>query len=142
MLNQTLKTELFKLIGETSLTWVKVLLLALSMRGRSHTVTGLSPHEVLTGHPTRMTNTPFLKNRVSLQGMEEDMVEICVTLNSVFKRLFPRVKVSLPNLAGGAEHYFNPGDFVVVKDFRRESWKDLYWRVPYQALLTTSTVET
>ena len=75
--------KLFKLIGEASLTWVKVLPLALSMRGRSHTVTGLSPHEVLTGHPMRMTNTPFLKNRVSLQGMEEDMVENCVTLNSV-----------------------------------------------------------
>lgn len=49
------------------------------------------------------------------------MVEYCVTLNSILKTLFPRVKASLPDLAGGTEHCFNPGDFVVVKDFRRKS---------------------
>lgn len=63
---QFLKMELVKLIGETSLTWEEGLPLAL-MRGRTHTVTGLSPHEVLTDRPMRMTNTPFPQKRLSLQ---------------------------------------------------------------------------
>jgi hypothetical protein len=63
--------------------------------------------------------------------MEDDMVEYCVTLNSVLKAL----------LAGGAEHCLNPGDFVVVKDFRRKSCKVPRWRGPYQVLLTNPTAD-
>lgn len=84
---------------------------------------------MLTGRPMRMTDVPLAQNRLSLQGMEEDMVEHCATHNSVPKTLFPQVKAFLPDLKGGSEHCLNPDYFVVVKD----------WRGPYQVLLTTPT---
>ncbi|KAI3366925.1 hypothetical protein L3Q82_009570 [Scortum barcoo] len=33
----------------------------------------------------------------------------------------------------------NPGDFVVVKDFRRKHWQAKRWHGPFQILLTTHT---
>ena len=81
----------------------------------------------------------FPQNRLTLQGMEEDMVAYCVSLNNVLKTLVPRVKASLPNQSGGTEHCLRPGEFLGVKGYRRKSWKDPHWRGPYQILLTNPT---
>ncbi|XP_058879804.1 protein NYNRIN-like [Acipenser ruthenus] len=138
--NQTIKTKLTKLMAETWLSWVTVLPLALMyMRGRTHSTTGLAPHEVLTGRPMRMLNTPFPQNRLTLMGCEDEMVKYCASLNNVLKSIFPRVKAALPELKEGALHNLLLGDWVIIKDLRRKHWYQQRWTGPFQVLLTTQT---
>uniref|UniRef100_A0A8C9XJU6 Murine leukemia virus integrase C-terminal domain-containing protein n=1 Tax=Sander lucioperca TaxID=283035 RepID=A0A8C9XJU6_SANLU len=49
------------------------------------------------------------------------------------------VSAALPQPAEGPLHQLQPGDFVVVKDFRRKNWQSKRWQGPYQILLTTHT---
>ncbi|XP_010775560.1 coiled-coil domain-containing protein 113-like [Notothenia coriiceps] len=50
-----------------------------------------------------------------------------------------QVAAALPTPATGPLHHLQPGDFVLVKDFRRKSWKSNRWKGPYQMLLVTQT---
>ncbi|XP_062421340.1 uncharacterized protein LOC119202433 isoform X3 [Pungitius pungitius] len=49
------------------------------------------------------------------------------------------VAAALPKPAEGPLHKLKPGDFVVVKDFRRKNWKARRWQGPFQILLVTQT---
>jgi hypothetical protein len=87
----------------------------------------------------RMTNPPFPQNKLTLQR-NADKVAYCISLSNILKTLFPQVKASLLNLSGGTEHYLCSGNFMLVKDYRRKSWKDSHWRGPYQVLMTAVKV--
>ncbi|KAL1261327.1 hypothetical protein QQF64_006592 [Cirrhinus molitorella] len=50
-----------------------------------------------------------------------------------------QVKDALPKPAEGVLHDIRPGDFVVIKDFRRKHWKSRRCNGPFQVLLITHT---
>nr|XP_040024962.1 uncharacterized protein LOC120812815 [Gasterosteus aculeatus aculeatus]XP_040024964.1 uncharacterized protein LOC120812817 [Gasterosteus aculeatus aculeatus] len=56
-----------------------------------------------------------------------------------FVELSRKVAAALPKPAEGPLHKLKPGDFVVVKDFRRKNWKARRWQGPFQILLVTQT---
>ncbi|KAJ8342270.1 hypothetical protein SKAU_G00321980, partial [Synaphobranchus kaupii] len=41
----------------------------------------------------------------------------------------PQVKAALPEPASGPLHDLQPGDWVVMKDFRRKKWHQTRWRL-------------
>ena len=138
--NQTLKGKLTKLMAETNLSWVQVLPLALMyMRGRTNATLGLSPYEILMGRPMRMTNMPFPQNKMTLMNIDDEMIKYCLALNNVLKSIYPRVKAALPDPKEGQLHDLEPGDWVVVKDLRRQYWYQPRWLGPFQVLLITPT---
>lgn len=49
------------------------------------------------------------------------------------------VQAALPQPAEGPFHSIQPGDFVVMKDLCRKSWKALRWPCPFHVLLVTHT---
>ncbi len=56
----------------------KVLPIALMfMRGCPPKAVGLSPYEICTGCLMQMINTPFPQNRLTLTGLDDDMVRYC-----------------------------------------------------------------
>ena len=138
--NQSLKGKLTKLQAETNLSWIQVLPLALMyMRGRTNATLGLSPYEILMGRPMRMTNMPFPQNKMTLMNIDDDMIKYCIALNSVLKSIYPKVKAALPDPTAGQLHDLEPGDWVVVKDLRRQHWYQPRWLGPFQVLLITPT---
>lgn len=50
-----------------------------------------------------------------------------------------QVKAAQGKVAETPLHDLKPGDFVVVRDLRRKSWKAKRWLGPFQVLLTTHT---
>ncbi|XP_043089997.1 uncharacterized protein LOC122340438 [Puntigrus tetrazona] len=59
--------------------------------------------------------------------------------NEAIDQISQQVKDALPKPAEGFLHDIRPGDFVVVKDFRRKHWKSRRWNGPFQVLLITHT---
>ncbi|XP_044079093.1 uncharacterized protein LOC122888553 [Siniperca chuatsi] len=49
------------------------------------------------------------------------------------------MKEAIPKAAERKLHDLEPGDWIVVKDFRRKNWRARRWNGPYQILLTTET---
>ncbi|XP_044056290.1 uncharacterized protein LOC122878039 [Siniperca chuatsi] len=50
-----------------------------------------------------------------------------------------QVKEAIPKAAERKLHDLEPGDWIVVKDFRRKNWWACRWNGPYWILLTTET---
>ncbi|TWW66943.1 hypothetical protein D4764_20G0009750 [Takifugu flavidus] len=50
-----------------------------------------------------------------------------------------QVKAALPTPAEEQLHNLKPGDYVVLKDFRRTRWNQKRWQGPFQILLVTQT---
>ena len=138
--NSSLKSKINKLIAETQLNWVQVLPIALMyLRGRPHRLTGLSPHEVLMGRPMRMTNMPLPDTKLTLMHCEDNMIKYCIALNKVLREFFPRLQAVFPDSKTGYLHDIQPGDWVVVRNFRKAKWSDRRWLGPYMVVLSTTT---
>ncbi len=50
-----------------------------------------------------------------------------------------QVKAAQGKVAETFLHEVRPGDFVVIRDHRRKSWKSKRWLGPFQVLLVTHT---
>ncbi len=70
----------------------------------------------------------------STELCEHDMLSYCKEMSSLLSNVSVQVKVAVTPL-----HDIKPGDFVVVRDLRRKSWKAKRWLGPFQVLLTTHT---
>ncbi|XP_060786601.1 uncharacterized protein LOC132892291 [Neoarius graeffei] len=138
--NGSLKNKLSKACAETGLGWTKVLPVALTqMRMQTRPKHGLSPFEILFG---RVPNTGIGLAQGTLPDTtlcDDAMLNYCATLSSALKSIHKQVKEALPKPAEGPLHDLQPGDWIVVKDFRRTKWNKPRWNGPFQVLLTTPT---
>ena len=138
--NGTLKTKLAKCCADTGLAWTKALPIVLMyMRMRKRTRSNLSPFEILFATPPHVGVDAPKAPLPSTALCENDMLTYCVQLSSALSDIRRQVSAALPKEATGPLHKLQPGDFVVVKDFRRKSWKAKRWQGPFQILLITHT---
>ncbi|XP_066530174.1 uncharacterized protein [Hoplias malabaricus] len=131
-MNGTLKNGLAKMHQDTGLSWVKCLPLVLwQIRTRPQPKTGLSAFEIVFGRPPNIGVGPPLQDQVLLS---DTLVAYCSKLYTILSDIYPQVKAVLPSPADQFLHDFKPGDWVLIKDLRRQHWKDTRWRGPYQML--------
>ncbi len=138
--NQTIKNKLAKCCEETGLTWLKALPIVLMyMRMRKRVKTNLSPFEILFGRP------PFMGIEGGKQGLpstdvcKNDMLNYCKEVSCLLSNISVQVKAAQGKVAERFLHEVRPGDFVVIRDHRRKSWKSKRWLEPFQVLLVTHT---
>lgn len=110
------------------------------MRMRKRTRSNLSPYEILFATPPHIGAglSPSPLPATDLCDMH-DMLSYCSNLTNALSDIRKQVTSSLPHPVTEPLHDPRPGDFVVVKDFRRKNWRSLRWQGPYQVLLTTHT---
>ncbi|KAF7641762.1 hypothetical protein LDENG_00272810 [Lucifuga dentata] len=67
------------------------------------------------------------------------MLQYCKSLSACLSSLHSQVKAAFPVPKEGYLHDLKPGDWVVIRDYRRKSWHSPRWLGPFQILLTTET---
>ncbi|TWW59191.1 hypothetical protein D4764_06G0007210 [Takifugu flavidus] len=70
---------------------------------------------------------------------ESSVLTYCRNLTKSLSEIRARVKAALPSPADQQLHPLHPGDYVVIKDFRRTRWNQKRWQGPFQILLVTQT---
>ena len=137
--NGTIKAKLLKCCEETGLPWPKALPIVLMyMRMRRRARANLSPFEILFAAPPNVgTGPPGSLPSTTL--CEDAMLTYCCKLSSQLSDIRTQVKEALPTPAAEPLHRLEPGDFVLIKDFRRKHWRSNRWQGPFQVLLTTHT---
>ncbi len=135
--NQTIKNKLAKCCEETGLTWLKALPIVLMyIRMRKRVKTNLSPFEILFGRPPFMGIEGGKQRLPSTDVCENDVELLQRNVLSVVK-YFCAGKSCQGKVAETFLHEVRPGDFVVIRDNRRKSWKSKRWLGPFQVLLVT-----
>lgn len=138
--NGTLKNKLAKCCEETGLAWTKALpVVLLQMRARVRQKNQLSPYEVLFGRPPNTGIGPERGPLLTTVACENDMLEYCSSLLKSLSQIHGQVKEALPKQAEGLLHDLKPGDWVVVREAKRKTWKSPRWVGPFQILLITHT---
>ncbi len=138
--NQTIKNKLAKCCEETGLTWLKALPIVLMyMRMRKRVKINLSPFEILFGRPPFMGMEGGKQRLPSTDVCENDMLNYCKEMSCLLSNISVQVKAAQGKVAERFLHEVRPGDFVVIRDHRRKSWKSKRWLGPFQVLLVTHT---
>ncbi|KAK5933625.1 hypothetical protein CgunFtcFv8_014089 [Champsocephalus gunnari] len=138
--NGTIKNKLAKCCADTGLSWTQALPIVLMyMRMRKITRSQLSQFEILFGAPPQIGLKAPGCPLPSTTLCEDAMLSYCVNLSSTLADIRRQVAAALPTPATGPLHRLQPGDFMLIKDFRRKSWKSNRWQGPYQVLLVTQT---
>ncbi len=138
--NQTIKNKLAKCCEETGLTCLKVLPIVLMyMRMRKRVKTNLSPFEILFGRPPFMGIEGGKQRLPSTDVCENDKLNYCKEMSCLLSNISVQVKAAQGKVAETFLHEVRPGDFVVIRDHRRKSWKSKRWLGPFQVLLVTHT---
>uniref|UniRef100_A0A8P4FYZ8 Gag-Pol polyprotein n=1 Tax=Dicentrarchus labrax TaxID=13489 RepID=A0A8P4FYZ8_DICLA len=138
--NGTLKSKLAKCCEETGLPWTKALpIVLMHIRMRKRSRVNMSPFEILFGRPPSLGVEPVTRPLPSTGLCDDDMLQYCKNLSSTLSQISQQVKSALPLPASTLLHDFQPGNWVVIKDFRRKHWHSKRWRGPFQVLLTTHT---
>ena len=135
-----IKNKLTKATTDTGMSWVKVLpLVLLTMRGRTRTKVGLSPYEVLMGWLMPMVTGAPHNSNMNTERFHHNMIDYCITSPENLQTIRSQMKEALPLSKEGQLHDLIPGDWIVVKDHRRQTWNSPRWLGPYQLLLITSS---
>lgn len=108
----------------------------MQMRARIRNKHGL---EILFGIPLNTGIGPVKRQLPSTDHFEDEMLHYCANLSSVLSNIHRQVKEILPVAVSGPLHDFKPGDWIVVKDFRKKNWQSRRWTGLFQVLLTTQT---
>ncbi len=138
--NGIIKNKLATCCEETGLTWVKALPIVLMyMRMRKQSRVNLSPFKILFGKPPYMGIDGDKQQLPSTELCEHDMLSYCKEMPSLLSNVSVQVKAAQGKVAETPLHDIKPGDFMVVRDLRRKSWKAKRWLGPFQVLLTTHT---
>ena len=141
--NSTIKQKLAKCCEDTGLSWPNALPLVLMyMRMRKRARTNLSPYEILFAAPPFVGFGPpagTTKAPISTDLCNHDMLTYCISLSSALSDIRKQVIAALPRPAQTALHSLVPGDYILIKDFRRKHWNQRRWRGPFQVLLITHT---
>uniref|UniRef100_A0A9J8AXJ4 Histidine triad nucleotide binding protein 1 n=1 Tax=Cyprinus carpio carpio TaxID=630221 RepID=A0A9J8AXJ4_CYPCA len=95
-------------------------------------------HDVAPQAPTHFLVVPR-KPITQISKAEDADKELLGHLMIVAKKCAEQVKAAQGKVAETPLHDLKPGDFVVVRDLRRKSWKAKRWLGPFQVLLTTHT---
>ncbi|XP_034635734.1 uncharacterized protein LOC117881957 [Trachemys scripta elegans] len=138
-MNRELKFTLAKYCQETGLKWPQVLPLVLfHLHTRPTRVLGLSPFELLYGHP------PFKGGAlpcadVSLLGGDHMTACQFLSLQARLRTLWKALQFSQTVPLEEQIHPFQPGDFVWAKKFVRGDTLQPRFTGPHQVLLTTQT---
>lgn len=108
---------------------------------RERVKTNLSPFEILFGRPPFMDITGERRRLPSTDVCENEMLNYCKEMSCLLSQISVQVKAALSRskVAETFLHKIRPGDFVVVRDFRRKSWRAKRWLGPFQVLLITHT---
>ncbi len=67
------------------------------------------------------------------------MLNYCKEVSCLLSNISVQVKAAQGKVAERFLHEVRPGDFVVIRDHRRKSWKSKRWLEPFQVLLVTHT---
>ncbi|XP_029285792.1 protein NYNRIN-like isoform X1 [Cottoperca gobio] len=138
--NGTIKNKLAKCCADTKMSWTQALPIVLMyMRMRKRTRSQLGPFEILFGAPPQIGLTAPGMPLPSTTLCEDAMLSYCINLSSNLADIRRQVVAALPTPADGPLHNLQPGDTVLIKDFRRKSWKTSRWQGPYLILLVTQT---
>ncbi len=70
---------------------------------------------------------------------ENDLLNYCREVSCLLSNISVQVKAAQGKVAERFLHEVRPGDFVVIRDHRRKSWKSKRWLEPFQVLLVTHT---
>ena len=133
--NWTLKQTLAKPCQETSLSWVGMLPAALlKVRSLPQAGIGFSPFEILYGRPPPLVNLRGDTRELGNLNLYKQLQGLGHTISQVHTWIIDRILVSL----GITVHPHQPGDWVWVKDCKKEPLKHM-WKGPYSLTLTTHT---
>lgn len=108
------------------------------MRKRDRT--NMSPFEILFATPPQVGLGPPKTPLPDTALCESNMLTYCSNLTKILAGIRQQVIAALPHPAKTQLHTLQPGDFVLVKNFRRQRWNHERWCGPFQILLTTQTV--
>ncbi|KAM7164665.1 uncharacterized protein RBU57_008417 isoform 1-T4 [Macrochelys suwanniensis] len=137
--NREIKTLLGKLCQETHLKWPQVLPIVLfQLRNRPKADCGLSPFEILFGHPPSTTKGLDPRS-LSLVGGDDTLHSYLFSLSRAFQRLWKTAALTQTLPLDDKLHPFEPGDWVWIWSFQKTSSLSASWCGPFQVLLTTHT---
>lgn len=137
-MNRTLKSQIAKICQESHLRWNKALPIALTrIRAVPCSGLGLSPYELMFGQPYP-THRPVNANSTVIVGDEEIRTYVR-HLKYVLLSLQDQAIIHQSLPADTPCHLVEPGDWILIKEWRKEPLTP-QWSGPFEVLLTTHTV--
>lgn len=97
------------------------------------------PFEILFAAPPQIGMTTGGKALLSTALCEDAVLTCCSNLTCRLADVRRQVSAALPEAATGPRHRLQSGDYVLIKDLQRKSWKASRWQGPFQVLLVTQT---
>jgi hypothetical protein len=129
--NGLIKQQLTKLSLELRISWVDLLPLALTrLRVVPRQPTGLSPFELLYGHPFLLSHT-FPSNTPPLTGYLPYLTLLCSLLQVHTDRYLPQSDAVPPDHGP-----LSPGNHILLKQLHPKPLQP-QWMGPYTVILTT-----